>query len=84
MKMTEVKYRALRATKQFENDTAEVTVQLEEGDDPQAALERARQACTGAIAAGQEAAIRSKIDAVMSDPKKRAELEALLTRLGSL
>lgn len=78
MKITEVTYSMLRVTKQFENDRAEVTVQLEEGDSPALSLEKARSICDESLAAGREASLRDKLKDKMSTPEGRTSLERFL------
>lgn len=78
MKITEVTYRMLRVTKQYENDTAEVTIQLEDGDSPSISLEKARSLCDESLAAGREASLRDKLKDKMSTPEGRASLENFL------
>lgn len=79
MKITEVRYHMLRATKQFENDRAEVVVMLEDGDDPQKALEKARAECDIALSAGRDAGLRDKLKEKMSTQAGRTELERFLS-----
>ncbi len=78
MKVTEVKYAMKRVTKQFENDTAEVTIALDEGDKPEEALEAARKMCDDSLAAGRDANLRDKLKDKMSTPEGRASLERFL------
>ncbi len=78
MKVTEVKYSMLRVTKQFENDRTEVVIQLEEGDDTQAALEEARKQCDIALASGRDASLRDKLKEMMGSKEGRAALEQFL------
>jgi hypothetical protein len=68
----------LRATKQFENDRVEVTLDLEPGEDPVAALEVARKQCDDALAVGRDASLRDKMKQQMSTPEGRAALERFL------
>ncbi len=80
MKITQVSYQMLRVTKQFENDRAEVVIQLDEGDNVQEALEKARLECDTALASGRDASLRDKLKEKMSTPEGRASLEKYLTR----
>lgn len=50
MKIKTISYSMLRVTKQYENDRAEVTVELNEGDDPGEAVKMARDVCEKALA----------------------------------
>ena len=78
MRVKEVTYAMKRVTKQFENDTATVTIQLEEGDSPAIALEKARTMCDESLAAGRDAGFRDKLKDKMSTPEGRASLERFL------
>ena len=78
MKVTQVTYGMLRVTRQYENDRAEVVVQIEEGDNIQAALEKARAECDTALAAGRDAGLRDKLKEKMATPEGRVELERFL------
>lgn len=78
MKVSEVTYEMKRVTKQFENDTATVTITLAEGDKPEDALEAARKLCDDSLAAGRDANIRDKLKDKMSTPEGRADLERFL------
>lgn len=80
MKVTQVEYGMLRVTKQFENDRATVTVQLEEGDTPEAAIEYARKLCDEQLAAGRDAHLRDKLKKTMATEEGRADLERFLNR----
>lgn len=78
MKVTEVTYEMKRVTKQYENDTATVTIALEAGDKPEEALEAARKMCDDSLAAGREASMRDKLKKQMETPEGRASLERFL------
>lgn len=78
MRVTEVTYEMKRVTAQYENDTARVTYALEEGDNPHAALEKARHLCDEALTTGRDAALTSKLKAKMATAEGRAALEAFL------
>lgn len=82
MKTTQVTYEMKRVTKQFENDTATVTIALEDGDSPAIALEKARNICDESLAAGRDASIRDKLKDKMSTPEGRAQLERFLNSCG--
>lgn len=79
MKVIAVTYSMLRVTKQFENDRAEVTVQLEDGDNPALSLEKARSICDESLAAGREASLRDKLKEKMSTPEGRTALDRFLS-----
>jgi hypothetical protein len=49
MKIKTVTYSMLRVTKQFENDRAEVTVELGPNDDPGKAFDAAKKECLAAL-----------------------------------
>ena len=78
MKVTEVTYEMKRVTAQYENDTAMVTVSVEEGDSPLLALQRAREVCEEGLTAGRDFVLKSKLSAKMATPEGRAQLEAFL------
>lgn len=80
MKTIQVAYAMVCVTKQFENDRAEVVIQLEEGDSPAVALEKARSICDESLAAGREASLRDKLKDKMSTPEGRAQLENFLRK----
>jgi len=79
MKVSEVSYAMKRVTKLYENDTATVTVVLEDGDSPMVALEKARTLCDESLAAGRDVSLRDRLKAKMSTPEGRTELEKFLT-----
>ncbi len=60
MKVKTVTYSVLRVTKVFENDRAEVTIELEPGDTAAQALARARKECKKALNAPR--GMRAPID----------------------
>ena len=78
MKVSDVTYAMKRVTKLYENDTATVTVVLEDGDSPLAALEKARTLCDESLAAGRDAGFRDKLKDKMSTPEGRVQLERFL------
>lgn len=78
MKIKEVSYSMKRVTRTYENDTATVTVLLEEGDSPAASLEKARQLCDDSLSAGRDAHLRDKLKDKMSTPEGRVALERFL------
>ena len=49
MYISHIEYKMLRVTGKFENDSAEVTVQLEEGEDVGTAVKMAKKACEKAL-----------------------------------
>lgn len=49
MKIKTVTFAMLRVTKQYENDRAEVTVELGPNDDPQKAFDLAKRECLVAL-----------------------------------
>jgi len=82
MKVSEVTYAMKRVTKLYENDTATVTIVLEDGDSPAIALEKARNMCDESLAAGRDASIRDKLKEKMSTPEGRTQLERFLNNCG--
>jgi len=50
MKVKTIAYAMLRKTDQFENDRAEVTIELEGGDDVAEAVKRVKRVCEKALA----------------------------------
>lgn len=78
MKVTQISYQSLRCTKQFENDRAEVVIQLEDGDDVQAVLAKARAECDAALSAGRDEGLRNKLQEKMATPEGKASLEQFL------
>ncbi len=51
MKVRSISYSMLRKTTTYENDRAEVTLELELGDSFESAVERAKELCTEALSA---------------------------------
>lgn len=49
MKIKSVTYAMLRVTKQFENDRAEVTIELDPKDKPSDAFDMAKKECLAAL-----------------------------------
>lgn len=78
MKITEVTYEMKRVTRQYENDTASVTVVVAEGDDPAAALDLARKTCDEALAQGRDSSLRDRLKDQMSTSGGKARLECFL------
>lgn len=78
MRIKEVTYAMKRVTRQFENDTATVTIQLDDGEDPAVAMEKARTLCDESLAAGRDSSLRDKLKDRMSTPEGRASLERFL------
>jgi hypothetical protein len=80
MRITQVAFRTLRVTKQFENDTAEVVVQLDEHDTAQTALAFARSECLASLALAKDATLEDRLKAKLSTAFGRAKIQAFLDR----
>ena len=63
MKVKTIRYAMLRVTGQYENDRAEVEIELEDGDPPAVVIERAKRLCREALGKEQAAADRRRSDA---------------------
>lgn len=82
MKVTEVNVTLLRVSRQYENNRVGVTVALDPGDDPKAAIAHASELCTNALMEGQSSELKSKFDAMMKDEVGREALYRFFTKSG--
>lgn len=84
MKTKTVSYSMQRAVPQspgmprYANDRAEVTVELEDGDTPEAAIATARAQCAAAITQIENVEIETKLKSLTATAQGRARLSSFL------
>lgn len=84
MKTKTVSYSMQRAVPQspgmprYANDRAEVTIELEDGDTPEAAIATARAQCAAAIAQIEDVETETRLKALTATARGRAKLHRFL------